>query len=98
MAKPSGSGDMVNDAVVQGKLTFLSGEICFPRGDRAMGAGLRTIPKGVESPPTSKVLVSALRSGTSGGRKQKSAEAIVAARANTGRAVKGRTSRNKEEP
>ncbi len=63
-----------------------------------MGAGLRTIPKGVESPPVPKVLASALWTGTSGGRMQKSAEAIVAARANTGRAVKGRTSRNKEEP
>ena len=98
MAKPSGSGDMVNDAVVQGKLTFLSGEICFPRGERAMGARLRTIPKGVESPLASKVLVSAFRTETPGGRKQKSAEAILAARPNRGQAVKGRTSRNKEEP
>jgi hypothetical protein len=89
MAKPSGSGDMVNDAVVQGKLTFLSGEICFPRGVRAMGAGLRTIPKGVESPPASKVLISAFRTETPGGRKQKSPEAIVAVRACCGRAVKG---------
>ena len=88
----------VNDADVQGKLTFLSGEICFPRGERAMGAGLRTSPKGVESPPASKVLVSAFRAETSGGRKQKSAEAIVAVRACCGRAVKGRTSWNKEEP
>jgi hypothetical protein len=98
MAKPSGSGDMVNDAAVQGKLTFLSGEICFPRGERTMGAGLRTLPKGVESPPAPKVCLSAFRAETSGGRKQKSAEAIVAVRLNRGRAVKGRTSRNKEEP
>lgn len=98
MAKPSGSGDMVNDAVVQGKLTFLSGEICFTRGVWAMGAGLRTIPKGVESPPASKVPISAFRAERSGGRKQKSAEAIVAARSNPDRAVKGRTSWNKEEP
>ena len=98
MAKPSGSGDMVNDAAVQGKLTFLSGEICFPRGEVAMGAGLRTIPKGVESPPASKAPISAFRTETSGGRKQKSAEAIVAIWSNPGQAAKGRTSRNKEEP
>jgi hypothetical protein len=98
MAKPSGSGDMVNDAAVQGKLTFLSGEICFTRGEKAMGAGLRTISKEVESPPASKARISAFRAETSGGRKQKSAEAIVATRARSGRAVKGRTSRNKEEP
>jgi len=89
MAKPSGSGDMVNDAVVQGKLTFLSGEICFPCGERAMGAGLRTIPKGVESPPASKAPLSAFRTETPGGRKQKSAEAIVATRPNPGQVVKG---------
>lgn len=98
MAKPSGSGDMVNDAAVQGKLTFLSGEICFPRGEMAMGAGLRTTPKGMESPPAPKVFLSAFRTETSGRREQKSAEAIVAIRPNPGRAVKGRTSRNKEEP
>ena len=98
MAKPFGSGDMVNDAVAQGKLTFLSGEICFPRGEGAMGAGLRTIPKGVESPPAPKVCLSAFWVETPGGRKQKSAEAIVAVRPIRGRAVKGRTSRNKEEP
>jgi hypothetical protein len=28
MTKPSGSGDRVNAAVVHGKFTFLSGEIC----------------------------------------------------------------------
>jgi hypothetical protein len=98
MVKPPGSRDMVNDAAVQGKLTFLSGEICFPRGEKTMGAGLRTIPKGVESPPAPKASLSAFQAETSGGRKQKSAEAIVAVRSNPGRAVKGRTSRNKEEP
>ena len=98
MAKPSGSGDMVNDAVVQGKLTLLSGEICFPRGERATGAGLRSIPKGVEKPPAPKASLPALWAETSGGRKQKSAEAIVAVRPDLGRAAKGRTSRNKEEP
>jgi hypothetical protein len=89
---------MVNDAAVQGKLTFLSGEICFPRGDRTMGAGLRLIPKGVERPSAPKVCISAFPAETSGGRKQKSAEAIVATQPNPGPAVKGRTSRNKEEP
>jgi hypothetical protein len=98
MAKPSGSGDMVNDAVVQGKLTFLSGEICFTRGEMSMGSGLRPIPKGVEKPPVPKGSLPALRAETSGGREQKSAEAIVAVQSAIGRAAKGRTSRNKEEP
>jgi len=31
ITKPFGSGDTVNDTVVQGQFTFLSGEIC-PRG------------------------------------------------------------------
>ena len=66
--------------------------------ERAVGAGLRTIPKGVESPPAPKAPISAFRTETPGGRKQKSAEAIVAIRPNPGRAVKGRTPRNKEEP
>jgi hypothetical protein len=30
MTKPTGSGDRVNAAVVHGKFTFLSGEICEP--------------------------------------------------------------------
>ena len=98
MAKPSGSGDMVNDAVVQGKLTFLSGEICFTRGERAMGAGLRPIPKGVERPPAPKATLPALWTETSRGMEQKSAEAIVATRPEANRVVKGRTSWNKEEP
>ena len=98
MAKPSGSGDMVNDAVVQGKLTFLSGEICFPCGKATMGAGLRPIPKGVEKPPAATACLPALRAETPAGREQKSAEAIVAARPVVGQAAKGRTSRNKEEP
>jgi hypothetical protein len=98
MAKPSGSGDMVNDAVVQGKLTFLSGEICFTRGERSMGSGLRPIPKGLEKPPVPKGRLPALRTETPGGVEQKSAEAIVAERPALGRAAKGRTSRNKEEP
>jgi len=98
MAKPSGSGDMVNDAVVQGKLTFLSGEICFPCGKATMGAGLRPIPKGVEKPPAATACLPALRAETPAGREQKSAEAIVAARPVVGQAAKGRTSWNKEEP
>jgi hypothetical protein len=98
MAKPSGSRDMVNDAVVQGKLTFLSGEICFTRGEKSRGSGLRPIPKGVEKPPVPKDPLPALRTETPGGMEQKSAEAIVAERPDPGRAAKGRTSRNKEEP
>jgi len=34
--KPAGSGGRVNAAVVHGKLTFLSGEICLPCGRRLM--------------------------------------------------------------
>jgi len=34
--KPEGSGDRVNAAVVHGKFTFLSGEICLPCGRRLM--------------------------------------------------------------
>lgn len=98
MAKPSGSGDMVNDAVVQGKLTLLSGEICFTRGKAAMGAGLRPIPKGVEKPPAPTASLPAPRAETPTGMEQKSAEAIVAARPVVGQAAKGRTSWNKEEP
>ena len=98
MAKPSGSGDMVNDAVVQGKLTFLSGEICSTRGEKSMGSGLRPIPKGVEKPPVPKVSLSAFRVETPGGREQKSAEAIVVERPNRDRSAKGQTSWNKEEP
>jgi hypothetical protein len=98
MAKPAGSRGMVNDAVVQGKLTFLSGEICFTRGEMAIGAGLRPIPKGVEKPPAPKATLPALRAETFGGMEQKSAEAIVVVRPIVGRAAKGRTLRNKEEP
>src|SRR4030043_448601 len=34
--KPAGSGGRVNAAVVHGKFTFLSGEICLPCGRRIM--------------------------------------------------------------
>jgi hypothetical protein len=34
--KPTGSGDKVNAAVVHGKFTFLSGEICLSCGRRLM--------------------------------------------------------------
>ena len=34
--KPAGSGGRVNAAVVHGKFTFLSGEICLPCGGRVM--------------------------------------------------------------
>ena len=98
MPKPSGSGDMVNDAAVRGQLTLLSGEICSTGREVAMGAGLRPISKGVEKPPVPKVIASARRTATPGGMEQKSAEVIVAALPLCGRAAKGRTSRNKEEP
>ena len=98
MPKPSGSGDMVNDAAAQGKLTSLSGEICSTGSEKATGSGLRPTSKGVEKPPVPKAVLAARRTATLGGMGQKSAEAIVAARPLAGRAVKGRTSWNKEEP
>ncbi len=93
-----GSEGMVNGAVVRGQLTLLSGEICPPRGAMATGARLRPTSKGVETPPVPPVAGSARRAETPGGRGQKSAEAIVAARRPDRRAAKGRTSWNKEEP
>lgn len=54
MAKPFGSGDTVNGAVVQGQFTFLSGEVCSMAFCRSMGAGLRSISKGMRLPPDSK--------------------------------------------
>ena len=93
-----GSWGMVNGAVVRGQLTFLSGEICSLRGSRAMGDGLRTASKEAGSPPVPTARESARRTATSGGRGQKSAEAIVVARRPDRRATKGRTSWNKEEP
>ncbi len=93
-----GSGGMVNGAVVQGQLTFLSGEICFACGEAATGDGLRTSSKGVESPPVPTVAFSARWSATARETEQKSAEAIVVALRPDRRVVKGRTSQNKEEP
>jgi len=96
--KAPGSEGMVNGAVVRGQLTSLSGEICSTGGETAMGVGLRPISKGVEKPPVPKVALPARRAETLGGLGQKSAEAIVAAWHPVGRAAKGQTSRNKEEP
>lgn len=93
-----GSEGMVNGAVVRGQLTSLSGEICSPRGARAMGEDLRPTSKAVERPPIPTATGSARRTATPGGGEQKSAEAIVAARRPDLRATKGRTSWNKEEP
>lgn len=98
MPKPSGSEDMVNDAAAQGKLTSLSGEICSTGNEAAMGTGLRPTSKEVEKPPVSKVVLAARRAATPDGMGQKSAEAVVAVRPFAGRAAKGRTSQNKEEP
>jgi hypothetical protein len=93
-----GSEGMVNGAVVRGQLTSLSGEICSTCGGEATGVGLRPTSKGVETPPVPTALATAPRAATSGVMGQKSAEAIVAGRPMVGRAAKGRTSRNKEEP
>ena len=57
----------------------------------ARGAGLRASPKGLDTPPDPTVTRAARRAATSGVTGQKSAEAIVAARARKGRAAKGRT-------
>ena len=51
MAKPCGSGDTVNDPVVQREFTALSGETCLTSGPLATGAGLRPIAKAVDEPP-----------------------------------------------
>ena len=93
-----GSEGMVNGAVARGQLTFLSGEICSPRGARATGDGIRPTSKGVEKPPVPTATGSARRAATPCGRGQKSAEAVVAARRPDRREAKGRTSWNKEEP
>jgi len=94
----SGSEGMVNGAVVQGRFTLLSGEICSACGEAATGDGLRTISKGVGNPPVPTGTLSARGSATASEAEQKSAEAIVAARRPDRRATKGRTSQNKEEP
>lgn len=51
MPKPLDPGDTVNDAVVQGQFTFLSGEVCSMALCPSMGAGLRPIWKRMGSPP-----------------------------------------------
>jgi hypothetical protein len=61
--KPTGSGDRVNAAVVHGKFTFLSGEICRSRGRMSMSV----IMASPEAPSMA----------TYRGSRQKSAEGIV---------------------
>jgi hypothetical protein len=51
MPKPNDPGDTVNDAVVQGQFTFLSGEVCSMAICRSRGAGLRCIWKRMRLPP-----------------------------------------------
>lgn len=92
-----GSEGTVNDAVVQGKYTFLSGEICPWCVEWSTGDGLRTFSKGKGSPPVPTVHLEALRSVTTGVKRQKSAEAIVAVHRTERWPAKGRTLRNKEE-
>ncbi len=51
--KPAGSGGRVNAAVVHGKFTFLSGEICLPCGRRLMSGfrkGFTRMTKNLASP------------------------------------------------
>ena|GEM_PF-5332421 len=61
--KPTGSGDRVNAAVMHGKFTFLSGEICLPCGRVSMSV----IMANPEAPCMA----------TCRGSRQKSAEGIV---------------------
>ena len=51
MTKPIDPGDTVNDTVVQGQFTFLSGEVCSMAFCRSMGAGLRCMWKRMWLPP-----------------------------------------------
>lgn len=91
--KPQGPRSGVNDAVVQGQFTVLSGEVCPGAVWRAMGVGLRPSSKEMEMPPNPTVMPVSTVVGNVSRIGQKSAEAIVAARA-----AKGRTASNKEEP
>jgi len=61
--KPAGSGDGVNAAVMHGKFTFLSGEICLSRGRVSMSVVMASS----EAPCMA----------TCRGSRQKSAEGIV---------------------
>ena len=61
--KPTGSGDRVNAAVVHGKFTFLSGEICLSCGR----VGMSVVMASPEAPCMA----------TCRGSRQKSAEGIV---------------------
>lgn len=64
--KPLGSGDTVNDTVVQGQFTFLFGEVCPVASWRAKGVGLRAVPKGAGNPPNPKGLIGRQGSRTEG--------------------------------
>ena len=48
--KPAGSGGRVNAAVVHGKFTFLSGEICLPCGRRLMSKIRRGFTRMTKNP------------------------------------------------
>ena len=56
MTKPIGSGDRVNAAVVHGKFTFLSGEICAPC-DRIVMSKSGKGPPGKQGPGVSAAVV-----------------------------------------
>jgi hypothetical protein len=88
----------VNGAVVQGKLTFLSGEACSLSGICvAMGGGLRASSKGLghRAPPRSPS--SARESATADVIGQESAEGIVVRWAVSAERAKARTFRDREE-
>ncbi len=76
-AKPSDSGATVNGAVVRGRRTLLSGEACPTGGGIVTGAGLRSIPKGVDKPPDPTDDPAASLGVIPGVFGQESAEAIV---------------------
>ena len=70
--KPKGLGDTVNDAVVQGKFTFLSGEICaFDRLERD-GSLTEVWRETAKKPQNPKAIETARRLATTGegGRSQ----------------------------
>ncbi|MEO0828541.1 MAG: hypothetical protein AAFY67_23365 [Cyanobacteria bacterium J06642_9] len=64
--KPKGSGDTVNDAVVQGKITFLSGEICSFGSLERDGSLTEVWRETVRKPQNPKAIETARRLTTTG--------------------------------
>ncbi|EKU96242.1 hypothetical protein Lepto7375DRAFT_0227 [Leptolyngbya sp. PCC 7375] len=64
--KPKGPRNRVNDAVVQGQFTVLSGEVCPAAVWSATGVGLRAVLKGTDHAPNPTVLIGNYGSRTEG--------------------------------